>query len=82
LKYFRVHEYSKNLKDRITIFNLNGKTSIWWDDLTNVKGIHEKDLKWKQFEKHFRRKYLSERYYDEKTKEFYEQMNISTNFLS
>jgi hypothetical protein len=69
--YFRVHDYFENLKSRIAIFNLNGKASIWWEDLRNVKRIHE-DLSWKTFEKHFKKKYLSERYYDEKTKEFYE----------
>jgi hypothetical protein len=37
-----------------------------------VKGIHEEELSWKQLEKYFKKKYLSERYYDEKTKEFYE----------
>jgi hypothetical protein len=36
-----------------------------------VKEIHEKDLSWKQFGKYFK-KYLSERYYNENTKEFYE----------
>jgi hypothetical protein len=45
-----------------------------------VKGIHENDLSWKQFEKHYKKKYLSEKYFDEKTKEFYEiklgQLNI------
>jgi hypothetical protein len=41
-KYFRVHDY-ENLKARITILNLNGKASIWWEDLRNVKGIHEKE---------------------------------------
>jgi hypothetical protein len=51
---------------------LNGKASIWWEDLRNVKGIHEKDLSWKQFEKYFKKKYLSKRYYDERSKEFYE----------
>jgi hypothetical protein len=71
-KYFRVHNYSKNLKSRIAIFNLNGKASIWWEDLRNVKGICEKDLSWGKFEKYFKKKYLSERYYDERTKEFYE----------
>jgi hypothetical protein len=60
------------LKARIAIFNLNGKASIWWEDLRNVKGIHEKDLSWKQFEKYFKEKYLSEKYFDGKTKEFYE----------
>jgi hypothetical protein len=60
------------LKAQIAIFNLNGKASIWWEDLRNVKGIHEKELSWKQFEKHFKKKYLSERYDDENTKVFYE----------
>jgi hypothetical protein len=55
-KYFRVHDYSENLKVRITIFNLNGKASIWWEDLRNMKGINEKDLSWKQFEKKFKNK--------------------------
>jgi hypothetical protein len=54
-KNFRVHDYSKNLKARITIFNLNEKDSIWWEDLRNVKGVHEKDLSWKQFEKYSRK---------------------------
>jgi hypothetical protein len=71
-KYFRVHDYSENLKARISIFNLNGKASIWWEDLRNVKGFHEKDLSWKQFEKYFKKKYLLEKYFDGKTKEFYE----------
>jgi hypothetical protein len=71
-KYFRVHDYSENLKARITIFNLNGKYSIWWEDLRNVKGIHKKDLSWKQFEKYLKKKYLPEKYFDGNTKEFYE----------
>jgi hypothetical protein len=68
------------LKARINIFNLNGKAPIWWEDLQNVKIIHEKDLSWNQFEKHFKKKYLSKKYFDGKTKDFYElkmgQLNI------
>jgi hypothetical protein len=71
-KYFRVHDYSENLKVRITIFILNGKTSIWWEDLKNVKGIHEKEFLWKQFEKYFKKKYILEKYFNGNTKEFYE----------
>jgi hypothetical protein len=37
-----------------------------------VKGIHEKELSWKQFENYFKKKYLLEKYFDGKTKEFYE----------
>jgi hypothetical protein len=43
-KYFRLHDFSKNLKARVATFNLNGKASIWWEDLKNVKGIHGEDL--------------------------------------
>jgi hypothetical protein len=51
---------------------MNLKDSIWWEYLKNVKGIHEEDLSWNFFEKHFKKKYLSEKYFDGKTKEFYE----------
>jgi hypothetical protein len=71
-KYFRFHDYSENLKAQISIFNMNGKSSIWWEDLRDVKRVHEKDFSWKQFEKYFKKKYLSENYFDGKTKEFYE----------
>jgi len=71
-KYFRVHDYSENLKAWITIFNMNGKAPIWWEDLRNVKGIHEKDLSWEQFEINFKKNYLLEKYFDGKTREFYE----------
>jgi hypothetical protein len=49
------------LKAQVATFNLNGKASIWWEDLKNIKGIHEEDLSWEQFEKYFRKKYLSKR---------------------
>ena len=60
------------MKAQVATFNLNGKASIWWEDLKNVKGIHEEDLSWERFEKYFRKKYLSKKYFNEKTKEFYE----------
>jgi hypothetical protein len=60
------------LKAQVATFNLNEKASIWWADLKNVKGAHEENLSWEKFEKHFQKKYLSEKYFDKKTKEFYE----------
>jgi hypothetical protein len=42
------------------------------EELRNVKGIHDKDLSWKQFEKYFKKKYLPEKYFDGNTKELYE----------
>jgi hypothetical protein len=43
-KYFRVHDFLENLKARVATFNLNGKASLWWEDLKNVKGVREEDL--------------------------------------
>jgi hypothetical protein len=37
-----------------------------------VKGIHENDFSWKQFDKYFKKKCFSKKYFDVKTKEFYE----------
>jgi hypothetical protein len=67
-----VHNYSKNTKENIAIFNLNGGDSIWWKDLKDVKGLKESKLTWKQFEKYFRKAYLSKKYYDGKIKELHE----------
>ena len=67
-KYFQVHDYSRNMKERVSIFNLNGRASIWWEHFKQVKRISERRLKWKQF----KQKYLSYRCYDEKIKEFHE----------
>ena len=60
------------MKARVFIFNLNGRASIWWEHLRHVKGISEKRLQWKQFQKYFKQKYLSNRYCDDKIKEFHE----------
>ena len=59
-KYFQVQYYLGNMKARFAIFNLNGRESIWWEHFKQVKRISERKLKWKQFKKYFRKKYLSE----------------------
>ena len=61
-KYFQVHDYSGNMKARVSIFNLNGRASIWWEHFKQVKKISERRLKWKQFNKYFKKKYPSDRY--------------------
>ena len=71
-KYFQVQDYSGNMKERVSIFNLNGRASIWWEHFKHVKKISERRLKWKQFKNYFKQKYLSDRHYDDKIKEFHE----------
>ena len=71
-KYFQVQDYYGNMKDRVSIFNWTGRESIWWEQFRKVKKISERNIVWKQFQKYFRSKYLSDRYYDDKIKEFHE----------
>jgi len=67
-KLFRLHDYLENMKTIIVVFNLKGKLDIWWEDVNNVKVIHEEELTWSEFERIFRNKYLSKRYYDDREK--------------
>jgi hypothetical protein len=60
------------MKIIMAIYNLKGKASIWWQDLKLAKGLKEKQLEWSDFKKYFKKKYLSERYYERKMNEFYE----------
>ena len=60
------------MKERVSIFNLTGRESIWWEHLRKVKKTNEINIVWKQFKKYFKQNYLSDRYYDDKIKEFHE----------
>jgi hypothetical protein len=71
-KYFQLHNYSSRAKGRIAIYQLKGKASMWWDQLVQVQHNREKNVTWKEFKRHFEKKYLTKRYYDEKMKEFFE----------
>eukprot|EP00253_Pinus_taeda_P005050 PITA_05050 len=72
-KFFEMHEYIDNMKARIRIFSLKGKAGIWWEDVKRVRDIRTDDLSWQEFKRLFRKKYLSERYYGSKAKEFYDR---------
>ena len=71
-KYFRVHNYSKNMKARVDISSMKVNFDIWYENLRNVKVIRENRFSWRIFEKCFREKYLPKRYYNNKAKNFYE----------
>jgi len=80
-KLFILHSYSKNMKSNIATFSLKWKEDIWWEDVKNVKGIWEDDLILDELERLFKKKYLSERYYDEIAKDFYNlQMGSMTDY--
>ena len=71
-KYFQVHSYSSEMKARLAIYNLNGKATRWWRDLRQTKKDELWEICWDTFRKFFQEKYMSERFFDRKVKEFHE----------
>jgi hypothetical protein len=71
-KYFQLHNYSPQEEGRITIYQLKGKASMWWDHFVQVKNIDEKNVTWETFKEYFGKKYLTKHYFDRKMKEFFE----------
>ena len=67
-KYFQVQDYSRNMKARVAIFNLTRRASIFWEHHRQVKNVNDRRIVWKQFKKYFKKKYLSNGYYDDKIK--------------
>ena len=60
------------MKVWMTVYNMNGKASIWWQDLKISNGLKEKNMEWSKFKKLFKKHYMSKSYYERKTKECYE----------
>ena len=71
-KYFQVHYYSSVIQARLSIYNLNGKATRWWRDLKHTKKDELREIRWENFQKIFQEKYMSERFFDRKVKEFHE----------
>jgi hypothetical protein len=46
-KYFQLQNYSSRAEGRISMYQLKGKESMWWDQLVQVQHIREKDITWK-----------------------------------
>eukprot|EP00253_Pinus_taeda_P010631 PITA_10631 len=71
-KYFQLYEYDHNLKARLAIFQLQGKATLWWEEVKIVKGVTEQNITWDNFQKFFKERYLTECFYDEKAREFHD----------
>ena len=69
-KYFQLHNYYSHAERRIDIYQFKGKTSMWRDHPLQVHHIRYKNANWKEFKKHFEKKYLTKRYYEKKNERF------------
>ena len=67
-KYFRVHNYSSEMKSRLAIYNLNGKVARWWRELKHTKKHELREIRWSKFHKMFQEKYVLERFFDREVK--------------
>ena len=71
-RYFQLQNYFSHAEGRISIYQLKGKASIWWEQLVQVQHSREKNVTWREFKRHFQNKYLTKRYYRKNMKEFFE----------
>ena len=60
------------MKSCWSIYNLNAKASRWWRDLKHTKKDEVKEIRWSNFCRIFEEKYMSDRFFDGKVKEFHE----------
>jgi len=87
-KYFYLYQYYNNPKARFTTYQLNGESNIWWENTKISNVINKNETTWKHLKEIFEKKYLRERYIDNRAKEFHDlklgSMNIdvtTTKFL-
>lgn len=59
-KYFQLYEYDHNLKAWLAIFQLQGKVTLWWEEVKIVRGVSEQSITWEKFQKYFKERYLME----------------------
>jgi hypothetical protein len=76
-KYFQLHNYYAHAEGRISLYQLKGKTSMWWDQYVKVQHIDENKVTWRKFKRYFQKIYLTKWYYDRKMKEFFELKLVS-----
>jgi predicted AlkP superfamily phosphohydrolase/phosphomutase len=71
-KYLQLHDYPSQVEVIISSYHLQGKATMWWDQLKQAKNLDDKIISWRQFKGYFQEKYLSKHYYERKMKEFFE----------
>jgi hypothetical protein len=71
-KYFQQQNYSSHAEERISMYQLKRKVSMWWDQLVQVLHIKEKDITWKEFKRYLEKKYLTKIYCNRKMKYLFE----------
>lgn len=43
-KYFPIYNYSRNVRARLLVFQLNGKPTIWWQETKTINQIKSSEI--------------------------------------
>ena len=65
------------MKDRLAMYNLNGKVARWWRDLKHTKKDEVREIRWSNFHKIFQEKYMLGRFFNRKVKDFHKLRMVS-----
>lgn len=71
-KCIYIYEYDHKLKAQLEIYQLQGKSTLWWEEVKTIQKIDEHEATLEYFQRHFKDTYLTEQFYDEKEKEFHD----------
>lgn len=71
-KYYQLYDYDHNLKARLAIFQLQGKATLWGEEVKMVNGVSKQNIISDKFQRYFKERYLTERFYDDKVREFHD----------
>jgi hypothetical protein len=46
-KYFQLHDYPSRVEARIATYHLQGKETMWWDQLKQTENLDDKRISWR-----------------------------------
>jgi hypothetical protein len=67
---FSLHDYTSNMKVRMTVFQLKGSALLWWKMLLPQLNMAIEDVSWEMFEEQFQERYFSEEFIEHQLNEF------------
>jgi hypothetical protein len=62
--YFELNDYPSRVDTIISTYDLQGKETMWWDQLKKYNHLDEKRISWRKFKGYFQDKYFFEHYYE------------------
>ena len=67
-KYFQVYEYSIKLKNHSAIYQFPERTTLWWEEVKNLRRSDYQNVTWDEFQYYFKEKYLTGHFYDKNSR--------------